>query len=87
MITNSPVDILLRISVMTFVALCTSLQAMMIVAFRLANSFAVSLPMPELAPVTRNTRSCRLLVLLHFPQVRSRHLRSKPMSKTIGSMK
>lgn len=72
---------------MAFLAFCMSLQAIITVAFRLANSFTVSLPIPELAPVTRNTWPCRLVVLLHRPQVRSRHLRSKPMNTTVGKIK
>lgn len=87
MLTNSPVDILLRISAIAFLALFMSLQAIMTVASLFANSFTVSLPMPELAPVTRNTKPCRLLVLLHLPQLRSRHLRSSPTSMSTGKMK
>lgn len=87
MITSSPVCIVLRMLAMTFLAFCMSLQAMITVAFRLASSFTVSLPIPELAPVTRNTWPCRLVVLLHRPQVRSRHLRSRPMNTTVGKIK
>lgn len=86
-LTNSALDAHLHISTIVSFAACKFLQARTTVAFRFANSLTVSLPIPELAPVTMKTRPSRLFLFLHFPQAYSLDFLKIPAINTIGKIR